>query len=133
MLVILEAIAIWFVMAYAARIKKDPSRSYVADTMGKHQKLLLELNDDQKSEEEVILTRSQKWTLTLFALTFLMMIYAVIPFEEIGVPFLPTLGWWFPELSALFFTAAIIIGLCARLKEEELTDSFVNGAADLLA
>lgn len=132
MLVILEAIAIWFVMAYAARIKKDPSRSYVADTMGKHQKLLSELNDDQKSGEEVILTRSQKWTLTLFALTFLMMIYAVIPFEEIGVPFLPTLGWWFPELSALFFTAAIIIGLCARLKEEELTDSFVNGAADLL-
>ena len=42
------------------------------------------------------------------------------------------MGWWFPELSALFFTAAIIIGLCARLKEEELTDSFVNGAADLL-
>lgn len=126
MLIILEAAAIWFVMSYGARIKKDPGRSYVANSMAP------ELKIGNEKDQSLILTRSQKWTLTLFALTFLIMIYAVIPFEEIGVSFLPTLGWWFPELSALFFTAAIVIGLCARLQEETLTDGFVNGAAELL-
>ncbi|MEE0775837.1 MAG: YfcC family protein [Bacillota bacterium] len=132
MLVILEAIAIWFVMGYAARIKKDPSRSWVADHMEEHREHFLALNSDQEISQDTVLTRSQKWTLTLFGLTFLVMIYAVIPFDELGVPLLPALGWWFPELSALFFTSAVIIGLFARLKEEELTDGFVNGAADLL-
>ena len=69
--------------------------------------------------------------MALFTLTFLVMIYAVIPFDEMGLP-LPVLGWWFPELSALFLTAGIVIGLIARMGEEELTETFVAGCADLL-
>ena len=42
------------------------------------------------------------------------------------------LGWWFPELSALFLIAGIIIGIFYRLKEEKLVDSFLFGAKDLL-
>ena len=34
------------------------------------------------------------------------MVYGVIPFDEMGLP-LPALGWWFPELSALF-----LVGRC---------------------
>ena len=59
------------------------------------------------------------------------MIYAVIPFDEIGLP-LPTLGWWFSELSALFLVGGVIIGLLYGLGEENTIESFVSGAAELL-
>ena len=60
------------------------------------------------------------------------MIYSVIPFEDMGITAIPTLGWWFPQLSALFFTGALIVGIFYGLKEEELVGSFVAGASDLL-
>lgn len=125
-LLVLLALAIWFVMAYAARVKADPSRSVVADHHSEHLKHFGSL-----SQEERRLTGIQKLALTLFALTFLVMIYAVIPFGDMGLP-LPALGWWFPELSALFLAAAVITGLCCRLGEENIVNSFVAGAAELL-
>ena len=45
---------------------------------------------------------------------------------------MPTLWWWFPEMTALFILMSVIIGLIGRLSEVELTDAFVNGARDLL-
>ncbi len=41
-------------------------------------------------------------------------------------------GWWMAEISALFLGSSIIIGLVARLSEEEFTTSFIDGARDLL-
>ena len=121
MLVLFEGAAIWFVMAYAARVKADPSRSLVAgrDERFHHQ------------GEAPPLTGRRKVALALFALVFLVMIYAVIPFEDMGLP-LPAFGWWFPELSALFLVGGIAIGLIYGLGEEETADAFVSGAADLL-
>lgn len=69
--------------------------------------------------------------LLIFAATFLTMIYGVIPFDEMGLP-LPVLGWWFPELSALFLVAGIVVGLMDRLSEVELAETFVSGCTDLL-
>jgi uncharacterized ion transporter superfamily protein YfcC len=57
--------------------------------------------------------------------------YGVIPWEDLGVPF-PTLWWWFPEMTASFLLFAIVIGLVARMREGELTETFVDGARDLL-
>ena len=48
-----------------------------------------------------------------------------------GLP-LPVLGWWFPELSALFLAAGVIVGLMDRMNEVELAETFVGGCADLL-
>ena len=59
------------------------------------------------------------------------MTYGVIPFADMGLP-LPSLGWWFPELSALFVVGGVVIGLLDRMKEEELVETFVAGCADLL-
>ena len=42
------------------------------------------------------------------------------------------LGWWMAEISAVFLASAIIVGLIARMSEEELTSTFINGARDLL-
>ncbi len=42
------------------------------------------------------------------------------------------MGWWMSEMSGLFFLSAIIVGLIAKMSEEELTSTFVDGARDLL-
>ena len=80
---------------------------------------------------DVTLTGKQKTVLAVFALAFVVMIYGVIPWEDLGIPF-PTWWWWFPEMTASFLLFAIIIGLIGRMGEAALTTSFVDGARDLL-
>lgn len=128
MLLTLLGVAIWFVMSYAQKVKADPSKSLVADRMGEHAKHFAALN---QGEAPARITGLQKIALTLFTLTFLVMIYSVIPFEDMGLP-LPALGWWFPELSALFLFASILLGVCCRLAEQKIVESFVEGASELL-
>jgi uncharacterized ion transporter superfamily protein YfcC len=67
----------------------------------------------------------------VFGLAFVVMMYGVIPWEDLGIP-LPTLWWWFPEMTASFLLFAIVIGLIGRMKEGVLTETFVDGARDLL-
>ena len=50
----------------------------------------------------------------LFVLAFVVMIYGVIPWEDLGIG-LPTLWWWFPEMTASFLLFAILIGVVGRL------------------
>ncbi len=121
-LVVFEGAAIWFVMSYAAKVKKNPARSVVGVGAGKIQ---------ANMEETVEFTPKRKIIMAIFTLTFLIMIYGVIPFDEMGLP-LPVLGWWFPELSALFLTAGVIIGLIDRMGEETIAETYVAGCADLL-
>jgi len=59
------------------------------------------------------------------------MIYGVIPWSDLGIP-IPTWWWWFPEMTASFLLFSIIIGLIGRMREATLTETFVNGARDLL-
>ena len=122
MWVVFEGAAIWYVSAYAARVKRDPSASVVGVGAGK-----LHVN----AAEPLPLTTRRKWVLAVFAAVFVVMVYGVVPFDEMGLP-LPVLGWWFPELSALFLVGAIVIGLIDRMGEEELAECFVAGCADLL-
>jgi uncharacterized ion transporter superfamily protein YfcC len=85
-----------------------------------------------ESEEGAdVLTGTHKAILVLFGLAFAVMMYGVIPWEDMGIP-LPTWWWWFPEMTASFLLFAIIIGLVARMSEGELTGTFVDGARDLL-
>ena len=120
--VIFESAAIWFVMSYAARVKKNPSRSVVGVGAGKLRASM---------EETVEFTPRRKVIMVVFAAVFIVMIYSVIPFDELGTP-LPALGWWFPELSALFLVGGIIIGLIDSMGEAELVETFVAGCADML-
>ena len=118
----LEGAAIWYVSSYAAKVKRDHACSVVGVGAGKLQVSM---------EKTVPLTGRRKVILAVFGLAFVMMVYGVIPFDEMGLP-LPVLGWWFPELSALFLVAASIIGLIDRMNETELVETFVAGCADLL-
>jgi len=121
------AIGIFFVLRYASRVKRDPSKSLVysmkADNEARFQA--------DSAAGTVAMSGKQKAILTLFGLAFVVMIYGVIPWSDLGIPF-PTWWWWFPEMTASFLLFAVIIGLIGRLSEGELTTSFVDGARDLL-
>ena len=120
--VLFEGLAIWYVMAYAERVRRDPSRSVVGVGSGS-------LRVD--AQEVLPLTARRKVILALFAGAFLLMTYSVIPFDEMGLA-LPSWGWWFPELSALFLVSGIVIGLVDRRREDEIAETFVAGCADML-
>jgi len=123
MLVVFDAAAIWYVMAYARKVRNAPEKSLAAGCSHKFHA--------RKGGDVPALTSRRKLVLAIFTAVFLVMVYAVIPFDEIGIP-IPTLGWWFPELSGLFFVGGVIAGLAYGLGEVETVDSFVAGAADLI-
>jgi uncharacterized ion transporter superfamily protein YfcC len=121
------AIGIVFVLRYADRVKKDPSKSVVYDMRAEN-----EARFAAESEGGAIeLTGTHKVILAVFGLAFLVMMYGVIPWEDMGIA-LPTWWWWFPEMTGSFLLFAIVIGLIARMGEGEFTGTFVDGARDLL-
>jgi uncharacterized ion transporter superfamily protein YfcC len=126
-LVLGTAAGIWFVGRYAARVKADPSTSLVYSMKAENEARFL----TGTGEEAGSLTGRQKAVLGLFFAAFAIMIYGVIPWEDLGIG-LPTLWWWFPEMTASFLFFAILIGLVGRMGEGNLTTTFVDGARDLL-
>ena len=128
MLVVGLAIGIFFVLRYADRVKKDPSSSVVADRREANE---AHFTASDGSAAVGVMTGQHKAILGVFGLAFGVMMYGVIPWEDLGIG-VPTLWWWFPEMTASFLLFSIIIGLIGRLSELDLTNAFVDGARDLL-
>jgi uncharacterized ion transporter superfamily protein YfcC len=148
-LVVNLIITILFVMRYAKKVKDNPSKSLIANMKEENEKHFL----TQKTEE-MEFTGRHKAVLSVFGLTFVIMILGVIPwaykfnitiFEDMtnalgNIPFIgnilggmiPLGDWWFGELTMLFLTSSIIIAFIYKMGEEEFTTTFVNGARDLL-
>ena len=86
-------------MRYADRVKADPSRSVVAD-MREENEAHFSVDGGggrgrvMTGRHKVILVAVRRWR-------SLVMMYGVIPWEDLGVG-LPTLWWWFPEMTASF-------------------------------
>jgi uncharacterized ion transporter superfamily protein YfcC len=121
------AIGIFFVLRYADRVKRDPSKSVVYDLKAENEARFRSQSEDGTVE----LTGTHKVILAVFALAFLVMMYGVIPWEDMGIS-LPTWWWWFPEMTGSFLLFAIVIALIARMGEGEFTGTFVDGARELL-
>jgi uncharacterized ion transporter superfamily protein YfcC len=126
-LVVGLAIGIWFVLRYADRVKADPSKSMVSDMREENEARFRADTEDG----DFAMTGTQKVILAVFGLAFLVMMYGVIPWADMGIP-LPTWWWWFPEMTASFLLFSIIIGLIGRMNEGAFTGTFVDGARDLL-
>ena len=120
-------VGVVFVLRYADRVKRDPSSSVVHDLRAENE-ARFRVTDTGGA---AVLTTRHKVILTVFGLAFVLMMYGVIPWEDLGIG-LPTLWWWFPEMTASFLLFAVLIGLVGRMGEGELTESFVAGARDLL-
>lgn len=121
---------VFFLMRYAERVRKDPTKSLVYAQAEENKKFFLKNKTD--ADEVLEFTGQRKLVLTVFLLSFLIMIWGVLPWEDLGITIWPTMGWWFPELSGVFLAGALIIALIARMKEEDFLETFIGGAKDLL-
>jgi uncharacterized ion transporter superfamily protein YfcC len=116
-------IGVLFVLRYADRVKKDPSKSVVYRMKAENEARFRA----ESGAAVVTMTGKQKVILVVFALAFVVMIM-VVRMTWDPIPW----WWWFPEMTASFLLFSIIIGLVGRLPEGELTGSFIDGARDLL-
>lgn len=126
-LIVGTAIGIIFVSRYAEKVKKDPTKSLVYELKEENEKRFLRSAGTEMPE----FNGRRQAILLLFALAFLIMIYSVIPWSDLGLG-LPTWGWWFGEFTALFLGFAIIIGIIGGLGEAGISETFINGARDML-
>ncbi|MBD0832125.1 YfcC family protein [Aestuariibaculum sediminum] len=109
-------ICILYIIKYAQRVKKDPSKSIIYD-----QKEAIEIMFGNSNNSKVVLNTRLRLILLIFAMCFAIMIYGV-----------SNLKWWFLEMTVVFFVGAVLIGFLARIKETFFVETFVKGAGDLL-
>ncbi len=143
--------AIFFVMRYAEKVRKDPTKSIVYDirdiTNAPFQK-----NANNDTPE---FTKKRKQAISIFGLMFVIMILAIIPwgskfnvhiFENLhtaimGIPVLgsilghmvPLGEWFFTEMTMLFLFGSVLIGRMYGYNEKKIVDLFVFGAKDILS
>ncbi|MFK0573349.1 YfcC family protein [Endozoicomonas sp.] len=108
----------FYVMRYARQVRENPAMSIVADMKESNEQHFLKKTGSQENSE---FTGRHKLILTVFALTFAVMIWGVAA----G-------GWWMTEMSILFLASAIAIAVIGQLSEEVFADKFVEGCRDLL-
>ena len=133
-------ISIFFVMNYAKKVHADKSKTLLSDSE------IRQANEafigNKSGEEEVIeFTGKRKVVLSLFAFTFVVMVLGIIPWEQFGINLFKGTGfltgnslgnWWFSDLGMWFVIMAVVIGLVYRMKEVEIVNAFLDGAAEMV-
>ncbi len=156
--IFVEAFAIFYTMKYAATVKKDISKSKVKDLHEEHINHFLHTKSDQSNIEE---KKGHTTVNVMFMLTFVIMVLSVMPWSDFnimlfddlnsGLNEIPFIGkllggvsgsyalgtWWFEELTMLFLTASVIIGIYAKkrglLANKDVIKVWINGSKDLLS
>jgi uncharacterized ion transporter superfamily protein YfcC len=118
MLIIGLVICILYIIKYAQKVKKDPSKSIIFDQKEDIEKRF----SFQNSSETINFTFRLKLVLTIFILCFVIMVYGV-----------SNLDWWFIEMTGVFFFGALLIGFICRINETVFVDTFIKGANELLS
>ena len=133
-------ISIFFVMRYAKKVHADKSQTLLSESEIRQANEAF-IGNKEGQEEVIEFTRKRKVVLSLFAFTFIVMVAGIIPWEEFGLnifantAFLtgaPLGSWWFSELGMWFVIMAVIIGLVYRMKEVEIVNAFLDGAAEMV-
>lgn len=143
--VVLTAMAIAWVLRYAAKVRRDPSASLVGYDA--------ETGIDPAAAETAAkeqLSGTQKWVLVITVAAFALMIFSVIPWSSVlggrggpaedlllhevagAQPFWFELNWWFPQLAMLFIIASVLVGFVAKMGEKETVRLIAAGAADMM-
>ncbi len=130
---------IGYTLRYANRVKADPASALVPHEP-EDAELLAAADDDDLAP----LSRTDIAVIGIVAFTFLLLVFSIVPWgsilnntlvdpvthETVTEAFSWELGWWLPELSALFVVMAILIGVVARLGQAELSSAFLRGVVD---
>jgi uncharacterized ion transporter superfamily protein YfcC len=118
--VIVTTILVWYILRYAAKIKKDPTASLVYKIDGEV-KSLYAVNISNESATPKLNWKT-KLLLFIYIATFLTMIGGVV-----------FLDWWTTEMSALFLGSSILLAVITRLNEKIFIREFIKGAESLLS
>lgn len=118
--IIAVSIGLAYLLHYAKKVKKDPSKSVVYD----QRDVLINVSPHDSTEVPAF-TVARALMLFIFMSGFIVMIWGVT-----------AKGWWFGEMSMLFFIVAIVIMIISvfftGLTEEDTVQSFISGASDLV-
>lgn len=116
--VICTAVSIWWVMRYAAKIKKNPKLSitYELDLERRKDLHMSDLDDFKGMDTK------HKFVLVTFLSGIVVVVFGVLYY-----------GWYIKEICAVFLATGIITGIVGRLKANEIAESFVAGAKDLIS
>ncbi|MGX9755363.1 YfcC family protein [Clostridioides difficile] len=115
MFIIYMAISIGFVMLYANKVKKDPEKSLVHGISLNQESMV---NTDTKIKE---FTKREAMVIAIFTIGMAIMIYGVLK-----------LGWYITEIAMIFTAIGIISGIASGLKQDDIVNSFISGAGDLM-
>lgn len=116
MLIAGTTICIGYIIRYANKVRKDPSKSMLHGLGLKSPFEHIHVDKEARPLEAKTI-----FLLLLFGGTFLVMI---IGFSS--------LGWWLEEATLLFLISAILMGILQRTPEKEFVSNFIDGAKDLL-
>ena len=114
-----EAVAIWYTMRYAKRIRNDPTKSYMYGDPDATRGL-----DNLMSRDEVMnmpFSTAQKISLFGFVLLIICLVVGII-----------VAGWYLTELATLFFVFMILTCLVNKMGPNEIADTFVSGCKSAL-
>lgn len=141
-----DIVVIKYVLGYAKKVQHDKNASVLTPD----EKADMEEYFAEDTTKELEFTGTHKAVLTVFAITFVIMIVSLISYVDINFhgdedAYMKAFGWsdfltgeplgywYFKDLAALFTISSIIIALVSGMKEKEYIDGFISGAADLLS
>ncbi len=153
---LLTAMAVGWVLRYAARVRADPRGSLVgfdqdASAAGDAAGQTAGGPAVPPAGAAERLTVTQKWVLAITVAAFGLMIFSVIPWSSVvagkggpadyyvthavvaAEPFWFELNWWFPQLAMLFLVASVLVGVVARMDEKEIVRLIAAGASDMMS
>lgn len=154
--VVLQVVGTILVLRYANSVKKDPSKSCIADLTDVNTLA----NKDEKLPE---MTKRRAWSIVVYIICILCTVIGYIPwynielangstmYDVINAPqawimdtmpvignlfgvdaFTPWGDWYFDEYSIVFLLGAILVKFINKIEIEEWTSTFISGAKDLL-
>lgn len=139
MFVLTLGITIVYTLRYAQRVKANPELAIVPHSP-EDAEMVAQANNDHLEP----LTGSHKGVIALVTFTFVLLIFSIVPWgailnntlvdpdthESIVKAFGWELGWWLPELSAMFVIMSIVVAVVARMKEGVWANAFIRGVMD---
>lgn len=111
-------VALLFLMWYVRRLRKSPQISpmYEEDLIRKQNE-----NFDAIYNSNNDFSLRHKLVLFTFSLALVLLVIGVIEFN-----------WYIEEIAGMFFIMGILVGIIGKLKGDEITKAFVDGAKDLV-
>lgn len=139
LLVLCTTAMLIYTLRYANKVRSDPSASLVGIS-----ELDAEVARQAESTTVEPLTGRHKAVLALTAFAFILLAFSIVPWgsilnnvavdpithESVTKAFAWELGWWLPELTAMFIVMALITGIVGGMGEAGISKNFMKGVVD---